>query len=167
MDSAPFILHPAEVASLLSGRGCDAEVVAAGLLHDSVENADVGVDDVRERFGDRVADIVAAVSEDPGIADYDERKAALRDQVAAAGPDAQVVFAADKLAKARELRAQAAHPDAHLDDPELRRRLEHYEDCLRMLQDVQPELAMVAPARVRAVGAADHAAAERTRYAVM
>src|SRR3712207_7550885 len=41
VDDAPFILHPLEVASLLSARGCDDAVVAAGLLHDVVEKTEV------------------------------------------------------------------------------------------------------------------------------
>src|SRR5687767_14225026 len=85
VDRAPFVLHPAEVASLLSVRGYDDEVVAAGLMHDAVEDSAATVGDVRERFGDRVADIVAAFTEDPAIDGYHERKGALRDQVAAAG----------------------------------------------------------------------------------
>jgi hypothetical protein len=143
VDCAPFILHPTEVASLLSVRGHDDEVIAAGLLHDAIEDSDAGVGDVRERFGDRVAGIVAAMSEDPAVDDYDARKAALRAQVAAAGGDVHAVYAADKLVKARELRAQAAQSVGSLDDPDLQRRLEHYEQSLAMLEHVAPELDMV------------------------
>src|SRR5512132_3772429 len=87
VDRAPFILHPLEVGALLSSRGFDDEVVAAGLLHDVVEDTDTDLDEVRRRFGDRIAAAVAAVTEDPAIDDYRARKAALRDQVAAAGAD--------------------------------------------------------------------------------
>jgi len=133
-DRAPFILHPLEVAALLSGRDLDDEVVAAGVLHDVVENTPARTEDVEARFGPRVAAAVAAVTEDPRIGDYGERKAALRAQVAAAGPDAQAVYAADKIAKARELRAHAASGRAALSDPALQRRLEHYERSLDLLR---------------------------------
>jgi (p)ppGpp synthase/HD superfamily hydrolase len=136
VDRAPFILHPLEVGALLSSRGFDDEVVAAGLLHDVLEDTDAGLDEVRRRFGDRIADAVAAVTEDPTIEDYRARKAALRDQVAAAGADAHAVYAADKVAKARELRAKAALTESFLDDPDLRRRLEHYEQSLATLREV-------------------------------
>jgi (p)ppGpp synthase/HD superfamily hydrolase len=136
VDRAPFILHPLEVAALLSSRGFDDDVVAAGLLHDVVEDTDTDLEEVRRRFGDRIAATVAAVTEDPTIDDYRTRKAALRDQVAAAGPDAHAVYAADKVAKARELRAQAARTESFLDDPALRRRLEHYEQSLATLLEV-------------------------------
>jgi (p)ppGpp synthase/HD superfamily hydrolase len=141
VDDAPLILHPAEVAALLSSRGCDEEVVAAGLLHDVVEGTEAGIGDVRRRFGDRVASIVAAVTEDDSIEGYEQRKAALRDQVAAAGPEAHVVYAADKLAKIRELRVQAGRDGE--DDAALDRRLEHYEASLRMLETVAGKLPLV------------------------
>jgi (p)ppGpp synthase/HD superfamily hydrolase len=135
-DGAPFILHPMEVASLLNGRGFDDEVIAAGALHDIVEKTDATLEDVRERFGPRVAEIVGAVSEDESIEGYEERKAALREQACAAGVDARAVYAADKITKARELRARVAH------DPEQFARLfEHYNaslESLRAYDDGQP-----------------------------
>jgi (p)ppGpp synthase/HD superfamily hydrolase len=131
VDQAPFILHPLEVAALLASRGFEDEVVVAGLLHDAVEKSEAGIGDIRERFGDRVAEMVAAVTEDPAISDYAARKAALRDGVVAAGPEAHAVYVADKITKARELRAEGA-----LDDPELQQRLEHYEQSLAMLGSV-------------------------------
>jgi (p)ppGpp synthase/HD superfamily hydrolase len=143
VDRAPFILHPLEVAALLSQADRDDEVTAAGLLHDVVEGTDAGIDDVRVRFGDRVAGIVAAVSEDPAIEDYEARKAALRAQVAAADGDAHVVFAADKVVKVRELRAQVACTKGLLDQPEARLRLEHYEYCLETLQAVAANVPFV------------------------
>jgi (p)ppGpp synthase/HD superfamily hydrolase len=73
-DAAPFILHPLEVAMLPHGRGYDDEVVAAGALHDVVEKTKATVDDLAARFGSRVASLVAAVSDPPGIDDYRARK---------------------------------------------------------------------------------------------
>jgi (p)ppGpp synthase/HD superfamily hydrolase len=143
VDHAPFILHPLEVAALLSGRGFDDEVVAAGLLHDAVEDTGAGVEDIRLRFGDRVAGLVGELTEDPAIRDYRERKAALRAQVAVAGADAHAIYAADKVVKARELRAQAARAEQLLDEPELKRRLEHYGRSLEMLESLAPELPLV------------------------
>ncbi len=143
LDRAAFILHPLEVAALLSGGGADDEVVAAGLLHDVVEDTDAELADLRRAFGARVCRIVAAVTEDPSIEDYAQRKAALRAQVAAAGPDAAAVYAADKVVKARELRAEATHAEAALEEPGLRRRLEHYEASLDMLAAVADELPLV------------------------
>jgi hypothetical protein len=142
-DAAPFILHPLEVAMLLHGRGYDDEVVAAGALHDVVEKTNATVDDLAARFGSRVASLVAAVSDPPGIDDYRARKAALRDQVAHASPDAQAIYAADKLAKTRELRAQASRLHVALTDPALQHRLEHYQKSLEMLDGALPGMPLV------------------------
>jgi (p)ppGpp synthase/HD superfamily hydrolase len=143
VDHAPFILHPLEVGALLSGRGFDDEVVAAGLLHDLVEKTDARVEDVRQRFGDRVAGIVADLTEDPGILDYRERKTALRASVAEGGGELHAVYAADKVVKVRELRAQAARAERLLNEPDLRQRLEHYQRSLEMLESVAPDMPLV------------------------
>src|SRR4051794_15382265 len=137
-DAAPFLLHPLEVAALLVGRDYDDDVVAAGILHDVVEKTDATLDDVRTRFGERTAELVAAVTEDESIREYEPRKAALRRQVESRGRDALAVYAADKLAKTRELRSQAAREHVSLSDPKLERRLDHYEQSLAVLERAAP-----------------------------
>src|ERR1700743_2359437 len=103
-DGAPFVLHPIEVATMLADVGAPDHVVAAGVLHDTIEKTSTEPADLRERFGTRVSALVVALSEDPTISGYNARKAALRDQVTGAGDEALMVFAADKVSKARELR---------------------------------------------------------------
>jgi (p)ppGpp synthase/HD superfamily hydrolase len=142
-DEAPFILHPLEVAVLLRNRGFDDEVVAAGLLHDAIEDSDVTRAAIEERLGAPVADLVGALTDDPEIEDWVARKAALREQVAAAGPSVQAIYAADKVAKARELRAEITRDPAHAHDPKIERRLAHYERSLEMLERTAPDLALV------------------------
>jgi (p)ppGpp synthase/HD superfamily hydrolase len=117
--------------------------VAVGLLHDVIEDAGATAEDLRARFGDRVADLVAALSDDPAIEDPRERKRALREQVARAGRDAQAIYAADKVAKARELRATVTRDPAAPRDPAIARRLEHYEQSLEMLEHEAPDLPLV------------------------
>jgi (p)ppGpp synthase/HD superfamily hydrolase len=141
VDGAPFILHPLEVGSLLSGRDFPEPVIVAGLLHDVVEKTGVTLADVRSMFGDRVAQIVDAVTEDEGIEGYAEREAELRQQVAEADGEAHAVYLADKIAKARELRAQAANDPSVLLDRQNVLKLEHYEAsliCLLEADDRQP-----------------------------
>jgi hypothetical protein len=79
--------------------------------------------------------LVAAVSDDPSITDKAERKAALRDQVAHAGDEAAAIFAADKVSKARELRARARHGRFQRSDTD---RLDHYNASLEMLSELIP-----------------------------
>jgi (p)ppGpp synthase/HD superfamily hydrolase len=138
-DGAPFIVHPLEVVSLLYEAGAPDEVIAAGALHDTLEKTDATPAELTRRFGAHVASLVAAVTEDQSIATYGARKAALRRQVAAAGPDSLLVFAADKLSKARELRL----PEVTL----RRRRINHYRHCLTLLERELPGSPLVSALR--------------------
>lgn len=103
-DGRPYIEHPLTVAELLIGHRHGDEVLAAALLHDVVEKSDMEAGEVRERFGDRVADLVEVLTEDEMIEDYEERKDEHRWRVAKAGPDAMAIFAADKLTNVVMLR---------------------------------------------------------------
>jgi (p)ppGpp synthase/HD superfamily hydrolase len=140
MDGLPFVTHPVEVACLLHEAGYSDEVVAAGVLHDVLEDTDADHGELEARFGSRVADLVEAVTDDPSIEDRAERKAALRRKVAEAGEWAAVVFAADKVSKARELRFRASRGRFERADDG---RLAHYEASLAMLADLIPGHAFV------------------------
>src|ERR671916_3348413 len=74
----PLVTHPVEVACLLHEAGYPDDVVAAGVLHDVLEDTDAEHGELEARFGRGVADLVDAVSDDPSIEDHGERKAALR-----------------------------------------------------------------------------------------
>ena len=147
VDRAPFIVHPVEVAQLLHHAGAPDYLVAAGVLHDTVEKTDATVDELRERFGARVAALVEAVTEDPRIVDFSERKAALRAQVAAAGPDAMRLFVADKISKVRELRLELfAHRFAR---GTYAGHLSHYRASLALAERQLPDEPLVAQLRAQ------------------
>lgn len=137
-DGAPFIEHPLEVGWLLYRAGAPDQLIAAGLLHDVLEKTTVSAGELKARFGSPIADLVSAVSEDERIDGYEPRKTALRQQVAAAGAGALMVFAADKVSKVRELRAALAaarRRRTQLDDSLLPPwRLAHLHHCLGMLE---------------------------------
>lgn len=137
-DGAPFIEHPVEVAWLLYRVGAPDHVIAAGVLHDTIEKAGASVGELRERFGPRTARLVVALSEDPKISGYARRKAALREQVAAAGSEALMVFAADKISKVRELGSSRSVA---------RRRLTHYRRCLELLERLLSDSPLVTQLR--------------------
>jgi (p)ppGpp synthase/HD superfamily hydrolase len=132
----PLVTHPIEVACLLHEAGYQDEVVAAGVLHDVLEETRADAAQLEEHFGAEVARLVAAVSDDPSIDDDTERKAALRRQVAEADERAAAVFAADKVSKARELRARTRRRGRF--EGSDRGKLEHYEASLEMLTDRIP-----------------------------
>ena len=58
----PFIVHPLEVAQVLAEMKLDATAIAAGLLHDAVEDTPVTTDEIYEKFGEQVAHIVEGVT---------------------------------------------------------------------------------------------------------
>lgn len=100
----PFIEHPIAVAEHLAREGFSDEVVAAGLLHDVAEHTDVTLEEVRQRCGEEVADLVGVLTESETSDPYELRKEEHRERVAAAGRDAHAVFAADKTANVETLR---------------------------------------------------------------
>jgi len=134
VDGAPFMAHPREVARLLHASGAPDHLVAAGFLHDVIEKTPATAFDLRRRFGSTVAALVLAVSEDESIHGYAKRKGALRHQVADAGEEALLLFAADKISKARELHLELASPSGRA-SRSARRRLAYYRRCLALLQD--------------------------------
>lgn len=108
VNGHPYVEHPILVASDVSRAGFEPEMVAAALLHDIVEDSDVTVEEVRELFGDRVADLVEAMTDTAEVEPYERRKALHRERVVEAGPEAAAIFAADKLNNVRALRSAYA-----------------------------------------------------------
>lgn len=105
----PYIVHPMEAATIAARLTDDGEVIAAALLHDVVEDTDVTIDEVHERFGPRVAGIVAAESEDkqreiPAHLSWDARKRATIDHIASCDDEGVlIVCLADKLSNIRSM----------------------------------------------------------------
>jgi (p)ppGpp synthase/HD superfamily hydrolase len=163
VDGAPFILHPLEVASLLYYAGATDSVVAAGVLHDVIEDTAAAASDLQGRFGRRVTDLVVAVSEDGSIVDFDLRKAALRAQVAASGHDALLLFAADKISNIRALRVAVDRSPEGEATPVSPEKIRHYHRSVELLEELEPDAALV----YRLRGELDQldAALTRRRYA--
>ena len=150
-DGSPYIRHPVEVARLLHREGlADDVTLASAFLHDVVEDSDTTIDEIRRRFGEEVAAIVGAMTEDKTMSDYEERKTHHRDQVAAFGGAAVRIYAADKLANLRDMRtlyasegeAAAAKFKAPID---VRVRL--WRGDLELAERLAPELGLVAELR--------------------
>jgi (p)ppGpp synthase/HD superfamily hydrolase len=142
----PFIEHPVAVAEHLAKEGFGDEVVAAGLLHDVVEHAGVDLEELRERFGDEVADLVGVLTESEEIGPYEERKEEHRRRVAAAGAAAHAIFTADKTANVEVLREAYAvqGEDVDADLPvSLDLKIFVWELDLEMLFHEAPELSLV------------------------
>ena len=98
----PYIFHPLEVGMIVSRITDDEEVIAAAVLHDTVEDCDaVTLDDIRREFGDSVARIVGLESEDKDKS-WEERKAAtVRSLKKEPMREAKIVALGDKLSNIR------------------------------------------------------------------
>lgn len=59
----PYITHPMEAAAIVASMTTDREILAAAVLHDTVEDTPTTLEDIREAFGERVAQLVAGESE--------------------------------------------------------------------------------------------------------
>ncbi len=59
----PYILHPFEAAAIVGTMTTDDEIIAGAVLHDVVEDTETTVEQIRELFGDRVAELVSSESE--------------------------------------------------------------------------------------------------------
>jgi guanosine-3',5'-bis(diphosphate) 3'-pyrophosphohydrolase len=98
----PYINHLAEVANLVSEAtgGADAELVAVGWLHDSIEDTETTREELAEKFSPRVATLVVEVSDDMGLPKSERRRL----QVVGAphkSPDAKLIKIADKISNIR------------------------------------------------------------------
>jgi (p)ppGpp synthase/HD superfamily hydrolase len=108
--NVPYIVHPVGVMLTLQQAGeTDPELLAAALLHDTIEDAGVSAGVLAERFGQRVADIVTGCSEpDHNGAVWEARKEHTIAHLRMAPRDVQLVSAADKLHNLRSMQADYA-----------------------------------------------------------
>jgi guanosine-3',5'-bis(diphosphate) 3'-pyrophosphohydrolase len=142
----PYIEHPEAVAALLAEHGFGEDVLAAALLHDVVEDSETTVEQLQASFGEPVAGLVAALSDDESIADYRERKDEHRGRVAAAGGAALAIYGADKLTNVGMLRrTYATQGEAIAEEFKvpLELKLAIWQADLELLRERAPELAFL------------------------
>ena len=96
----PYIFHPLEVMQLLQTMNADTNLLMAGVLHDTVEDTDATLEEIRELFGEDVAALVGHHSEDKSKT-WQERKTHTILELAAADKRLQMLVLADKVANLR------------------------------------------------------------------
>ncbi len=108
----PYIVHPMEAVEIVATITSDQELLAAAALHDTVEDTDVTVEQIRAEFGDRIAELVHAESDQINgelfnganeTETWHARKQAAIDRLAAASHDAKIVAMGDKLSNMRAI----------------------------------------------------------------
>ena len=137
-DRAPYINHPVRVAYYLGVVAGieDPELIAAAVLHDTVEDTNTGMDELRDVFGERVASLVAEVTDDKSLA-RETRKELQIEHAPNVSVDAAQLKIADKICNMEDL-AETPPPDWSA----ARRReyLAWSERVVERLPDPRPEL---------------------------
>jgi len=104
----PYVIHPLEAMEIVASVTSDPELLAAAVLHDTVEDTPVTLEMIREEFGPRVASIVDAESDRyvPGVNEQDSwraRKQAAIQRLSDASRDVKIVALGDKLSNMRAI----------------------------------------------------------------
>ena len=104
----PYIVHPMEAVEIVATMTADQELLAAAALHDTVEDTDVTVEQLKAEFGERIASLVADESDvmPEGMteeASWHQRKQAAIDRLSKASHDAKIVALGDKLSNMRAI----------------------------------------------------------------
>ncbi len=96
--SEPYINHLAEVANLLSSAtdGADAELVAAGWLHDTIEDTETTREELAQTFSERVASLVVECTDDMRLPKAERRRRQVTD-APHKSPGAKLIKIADKI----------------------------------------------------------------------
>ncbi len=101
----PYLVHPLAVAAILIRADSPEHVVVAGVLHDTLEDTQVTREAIEARFGRRVMELIATVSEPDKTASWEARKSHTLHTLASTPlDDALLVAVADKLDNSRSIR---------------------------------------------------------------
>jgi len=121
-EASPYINHPIALAEVLAGEGgvAEVEVLAAALLHDTIEDTDTRIEELERAFGARIAGMVMEVTDDKNLPKA-ERKRLQIVHAAGISPGAKLVKLADKICNLRDV---ADRPPAQWG---LERRREYFE----------------------------------------
>lgn len=104
----PYIVHPLEAVGIVATMTSDQELLSAAVLHDTVEDTDITLEQIRAEFGNRIASLVAtetdmSVGEMNLEKNWRIRKQAAIDRLASASRDAKIVALGDKLSNMRAI----------------------------------------------------------------
>jgi hypothetical protein len=152
IDGRPFLDHATEVATFLHEAAFDDDLIAVGLLHDAVERGTLTEEQLRTEMGESIATLVLTLTEDATIDSFEERKAALRDQVKAGGGLAVTVFAADKLSDIVGLRRGMQRFGDEIEErmaTSVTGMADHYRESVELIESARPGSAFLPALRVQ------------------
>jgi len=99
----PYIVHPLGVAKTLIEYGCPEHVIVAGILHDTVEDTPVTLNEIKETFGWHVAELVGAASETDKADTWENRKNHTVEMLKILSEEALILVLADKMDNIRAI----------------------------------------------------------------
>ena len=99
----PYIVHPLEVMHNLMLMGADKNLMAAGVLHDTVEDTDATLEEIAAKFGDDVAALVSSHTEKDKSLSWKTRKEIALEHLKHANKREQMLVLADKLSNMRAI----------------------------------------------------------------
>jgi guanosine-3',5'-bis(diphosphate) 3'-pyrophosphohydrolase len=131
-EASPYINHPIALAEVLAGEGgvTDVEVLAAALLHDTIEDTATTADELRAEFGARIAAMVEEVTDDDSLPKAEKKRLQI-EHAPGLTPGAKLVKLADKICNLRDV---ADRPPAKW---ELQRRQEYFEWAKRVIDGLR------------------------------
>lgn len=146
VEDIPYIIHPLTVGLILSRAGADEDTVVAGILHDTIEDSiaekKVTTTMLADRFGERVADLVASVSEQRKELPWEDRKQDALEQIQTFSHNSLLIKSADIIANASELaddyERDGASVFGHFSAPK-EKLLQHYLRAITAIVERWPE----------------------------
>ncbi|MCR5430477.1 MAG: HD domain-containing protein [Eubacterium sp.] len=149
-ENTPYILHPLEAAAVAAELTKDEDILIAAVLHDTVEDTDTSIDEVRERFGDRVAELVESETENkredlPPEETWEIRKKeSLEHLKNSTDPAVKILWLADKVSNIRTLyRLYQKEGDAlwnHFNMKDVKKQAWYYRTISDLLVDLEDTL---------------------------
>ncbi len=132
VDATPYINHPIQLAGLLACEGCvtDASILAAAILHDTVEDTETTAAELEREFGVTIAALVMEVTDDKSLPKA-ERKRMQIEHAAHISHGAKLVKLADKICNVRDMNLS---PPA---DWDLTRRREYFDWASAVVEQLQ------------------------------
>lgn len=149
-ENTPYILHPLEAAAVAAELTKDEDVLIAAVLHDTVEDTDTSIDEVREKFGNRVAELVESETENkredlPPEETWEIRKKeSLEHLKNSTDPAVKILWLADKVSNIRTLyRLYQKEGDAlwnHFNMKDVKKQAWYYRTISDLLSDLDDTL---------------------------
>lgn len=104
----PYIIHPLEAMSIVATMTSDPQLLAAAVLHDTIEDTEITYDDIKGEFGKRIADLVAKETDERLAPDgrtltWQERKKRDMDSLKSSTREIKIIALGDKLSNMRAI----------------------------------------------------------------